>query len=112
MGKGIVMAIPMGIIMVITITILMAITMGITILIREDYMETRRGCKQDRMSESDHLRASARRFRSLGLPATAILFEAEAWRLDNPGESILGMPVTADLSPLESESRGERSSDA
>lgn len=41
------------------------------------------------MTESEHLRRSAGRYRDLGYPATAMLFEAEAWRLEHPGESIL-----------------------
>jgi hypothetical protein len=49
------------------------------------------------LSEADQLRRSAQRFRDLGYLTTALFFEADAWRLEHPDESILtfiGLPET------------------
>jgi hypothetical protein len=43
------------------------------------------------LTESDHLRLSAARFRRLGFPVSALLMFAEAWRQDHPGECILDL---------------------
>jgi hypothetical protein len=56
------------------------------VLYLEAFMETPNA--RDR-EEAGQLRRSAGRYRDLGYPATAMLFEAEAWRLEHPGESIL-----------------------